>query len=221
MTPAIRAVPATARSMAWAPFAVASASVAGLIVAQRPWDGQQLSLGLARLTLVLVAIGAALALDDEAAVTVASSPTSLLWRRAVRLALATAGAAAVTVAALLAVGATGSTEGVPLDRLVVEGAGILLLAMALSTAVGGDRGTFLFAVGLLGTVLVQARWPAWSLFPMAPGAPGWSRAALVWGVVAAVSAGALFVVSRDPCLRRRSAPSATRSGAERRLPPRR
>ncbi|HEV2068446.1 MAG TPA: hypothetical protein VGR26_01485, partial [Acidimicrobiales bacterium] len=68
MTAAIRAVPATARSMGWAPFAVASASIAGLFFAQRPWDGQQLSLGLARLILVLVAIGAALALDDEAAV---------------------------------------------------------------------------------------------------------------------------------------------------------
>ncbi len=211
MTAAIRAVPATARSMAWAPFAVASGSVAGLVVAQRPWDGQQLSLGLARLTLVLVAVGAALALDDEAAVTVACSPTSLLWRRAVRLALAAAGAAAVTVVALFAVGATGSTGGVPLDRLVVEGAGILLLAMALSTAVGGDRGAFLFAVGLLGAVVVQQRWPAWSLFPMAPGAPGWSRAGLVWGVIAAVSAGALLVISRDPCLRRRSVRSATRT----------
>ncbi len=203
MTAAIRAVPGTARSMAWAPFTVASGSVVGLVVAQRPWEGQQLSLGLARLTLVLVAIGAALALDDAAADTLACSPTSLLWRRAVRLALAAAGAVAVTVVALFTVGATGGTGGVPLERLVVEGAGILLLAMALSTAVGGDRGAFLFAVGLLGAVVVQQRWPAWSLFPMAPGAPGWSRAALVWGVVAAVSAGALFVISRDPCLRRR------------------
>ncbi|MBW3651194.1 MAG: hypothetical protein KY458_11560 [Actinobacteria bacterium] len=203
MTAAIRALPATARSMVWAPFTVASGSVVSLVVAQRPWEGQQLSLGLARLTLVLVAIGTALALDDAAADTLACSPTSLLWRRAVRLALAAGAAAAVTVVALFAVGATGGTGGVPLDRLVVEGAGILLLAMALSTAVGSDRGAFLFAVGLLGAVIIQQRWPAWSLFPMAPGAPGWSRAALVWGVVATVSAGALFVISRDPCLRRR------------------
>lgn len=212
MTAAIRAVPATARSMAWAPFTVASGSVVGLVVAQRPWDGQQLSLGLVRLALVLVAIGAALALDDAAANTLACTPTSLLWRRGVRLALAAgAGAgAAVTVVALFAVGATGGTGGVPLDRLVVEGAGILLLAMALSTAVGGDRGAFLFAVGVLGAVVVQQRWPAWSLFPMAPGAPGWSRAALVWGAVAAASAGALFVFSLDPCFRRPSPRIATR-----------
>ncbi|MDP8962234.1 MAG: hypothetical protein M3N32_11540 [Actinomycetota bacterium] len=210
MTAAIRALPATARSMAWGPFAVASGSVAGLVVAQRPWEGQQLSLGLARLTLVLVAIGAALALDDAAADTLACTPTSLLWRRGVRLALAAGAGAAVTVVALFAVGATSGTGGVPLDRLVVEGAGILLLAMALSTAVGGDRGAFLFAVGVLGAVIVQQRWPAWSLFPMAPGAPVWSRAALVWGVVAAVSAGALFVFSLDPCSRRPSPRIATR-----------
>lgn len=195
---ALRSAPATARSMAWAPLAGAVAAVAALVAVQRPWDDHALTLALARLAVVTVAIGATFALDDDAAVTLASSPTSLLCRRAVRVALVlTASVAVVAVVAFLAVGPMDGTGSVPLGRLALEAAGILLLAMALSVALGGDRGAFVFAGGLLAAVVVQQRWPSYSLFPLAPSAPGWSRAAAVWAVVAVVSTAVLFLLSRD------------------------
>lgn len=198
MRTALRSVPPMARSMAWAPLAGAAAAVAALVAVQRPWDDHGVTLALARLAVVTVAIGATFALDDDAAVTLASSPTSLLWRRAVRAALAlTASAAVVAVVALLAVGPMGGTESVPLGRLAIEAAGMLLLAMALSAALGGDRAAFAFAGGILAAVVVQHRWPSYSLFPFAPGAPGWSRAAAVWAAVAVASTAVLFLLSRE------------------------
>lgn len=198
MTAALRAARPTARSMACGPLAGAAVAVAVLVVAQRPWDGHGLSLGFSRILVAVAALGAAFTLDDTAAATLAPSPTSLLARRAVRLALALAGAVTVIAAASLVLGAAGGASAVPFDRVALEGTGVLLLAMALSAARGGDEGAFTLAGALLAAVVIQQRWPAWSLFPTAPGAPGWSGAAAAWAALAASSAAALVVLSRDP-----------------------
>ncbi len=85
MTAALGAARSTARSMAWGPLAGAAVVIAVLVAAQRPWDGHGLSFGFIRFAVSAAALGAAFALDDTAAVTLAPSPTSLLARRAVRL----------------------------------------------------------------------------------------------------------------------------------------
>lgn len=198
MTAALRAARPTARSMACGPLAGAAVAVAVLVAAQRPWDGHGLSLGFTRLAIAVAALGAAFALDDTAAVTLAPSPTSLLARRAVRLALALAGAVTVIVAASVVLGAAGGAAAVPFDRVALEATGVLLLAMALSAARGGDEGAFTLAGALLAAVVIQQRWPAWSLFPPAPGAPGWSGAGAAWAALGASSAVALLVLWRDP-----------------------
>lgn len=198
MTAALRAARPTARSMAWGPPATAAVAIAVLVAAQRPWDGRGLSFGFTRLAVAIAALGAAFALDDTATVTLAPSPTSLLARRAVRLALALGSAATVVLTAALALGAAGGAPGVPVERVVLEGTGVLLLAMALSAARGGDEGAFTLAGVLVAAVVIQQRWPEWSLFPMAPGAPGWSGAGAAWAALTASSAAALLVLWRDP-----------------------
>lgn len=202
VTCSLRAVRPTARSMAWGPLGAGAVAIAVLVLVHRPWHGHGLSLGLARVVVVLAALGAAFALDDAAAVTLAPSPTSLLARRAVRLALALAGAIGViVVASLVVVALGGAAGGVPLGRVALEAAGVLLLAMVLSAGLGGDAGAFTLAAGLLGAMAVQQRWPSWSLLPMAPGAPGWAGAGVAWAFVTVTSAAALLVLWRDPARR--------------------
>ena len=227
MTAALGVARPTARSMAWGPLAGAAAAITVLVAAQRPWDGHGLSLGFTRFAVAITALGAAFALDDTAAVTLAPSPTSLLARRAVRLALALGSAITVIAAAALILGAAGGAPGVPFERVVLEGMGVLLLAMALSAARGGDEGASALAGALVAAVVIQQRWPAWSLFPMAPGAPGWSGAGAAWAALIASSVTVLIVLWRDPAsgllrprpvgpVRSRCAPQRPRTGRTRR-----
>ncbi len=80
--------------MAWGPLAAAAAALAVITVGMRPWEGHPLSLSAARLAVALAAVAAAFGVDDNAAVTVAASPTPLSRRRTTRLGLVLTGGTA-------------------------------------------------------------------------------------------------------------------------------
>lgn len=192
----------TGRSMVWGPLTGAAAALAGIVVAVRPWDGHPLSLSVVRVAFALSAAAAAFAVDDDAAVTLSASPTSLGRRRTTRLALIAAGGTGVAVGACLAVAALGGTDDLPLARLLLEATGMQLLAVAFALLVGGDRGACVFAGSLLSALVVQVRFPSYALFPFAPGGPGWERARITWLAIACTAAVIVIALSRDPATRR-------------------
>ena len=188
--------------MAWGPLAGAAAALAVIAFGLRPWEGHPLSLSAVRLTVALAAVAAAFGVDDTAAVTVAASPTPLSRRRTTRLALVLAGGAAVAAGASLAIAALGGSGDLPLARVLLEAVGMQLAAIVCALLLGGDRGACIFAGMLLGSLLVQQRFPDYALFPPVPGAPGWTTAGTAWVAIILTAAGAVIALSRDPASRR-------------------
>src|SRR5436190_2046209 len=83
----LHVVPPTARTIRWlALVAAATAADLVLLVARGELStGTVVSLEPLRVAAVLLCLGAAFLLDDEAGATVESAPTSLMFRRGVRL----------------------------------------------------------------------------------------------------------------------------------------
>ena len=202
MTSAAGALPPTARSLAWGPLAGAAAALGVVAVALRPWEGHPLSLSTVRLAVALAAVAAAFGVDDSEAPTVAASPTPLSRRRVTRLGLVLAGGAAVAAGASLAIAALGGSGDLPLARVILEATGMQLTAIVCALAFGGDRGACVFAGTLLGSLILQQRFPDYALFAHAPGAPGWAPAGTAWLTIMLAAAGAVIALSRDPASRR-------------------
>ena len=191
-----------ARSMAWGPLAGAAAALGVIAVGLRPWEGHRLSLSAVRLAVALGAVAAAFGVDDSAGLTVAASPTPLSRRRVTRLGLVVAGGAAVAASASLAIAAIGGSGELPLARVLLEAIGMQLAAIMCALLFGGDRGACIFAGTLLGALVVQQRFPDYALFPLAPGAPGWTAAGIAWVAIVLSAAGAVIALSWDPASRR-------------------
>lgn len=202
MTTAARAALPIARGMSWGPLAAAAGVLLGVVLLHRPWEGQGLTLWFVRIAVLLASIGACTAVDDAAAVTLAASPTTLGHRRLLRLALAGGGAAAVAAAACAAMVVGGGAPSLPMARVAVEGAGMLLLALALATLLGGDRGAMAFGGLLLGSMLVQQWHPHLGMFPMGADDPAWTSSGRAWTAVVLAALGALVAASTDPARRR-------------------
>ena len=200
----LRQLPLLARpylaAVRWQPAAVAALGTAALVA----WKADDLAdAGTGILVLrgvaALLALGAAFLLDDAAADVLASSPTSLAWRRASRL---LAGALLVGlpwVGALLT--ATARNDGLPVLALCLEfGA---LLALGLGAAAGlarwadaGEPG-LLAAPLLAGLLLALLRLPErWALV-VGPG-PAWDPAHQRWAALLAAAALVLVLCMRDP-----------------------
>ncbi len=192
----------TARSMAWGPLAGAAAALGVIAVGMRPWEGHPLSLSAVRLTVALAAVAAAFGVDDNAAPTVAASPTPLSRRRTTRLGLVLTGGAAGAASASLTIAALGGSGELPLARMLLEAVGMQLTAIVCALLFGGDRGACVFAGTLLGSLILQQRFPDYALFPPAPGAPGWSPAGTAWATIVLTAAGAIIALSQDPARRR-------------------
>ena len=191
----------TARSMAWGPLVGAAAALAVIAAGMRPWQGHALSLSAVRLAVALAAVAAAFGVDDSAAPTVASSPTPLSRRRTTRLGLVLAAGAAVAVSASLTIAALGGTGDLPVARVLLEATGMQLGAIVCALLFGGDRGACVFAGSLLGSLVVQQRFPDYALFPLASGGPGWQRAGFTWTAIVIAAAGGVIALSRDPAYR--------------------
>lgn len=193
-----------------APAATVGLAMFVAAVSLKPWDGQPLTLTVARLAMMMLAIGVGFALDDPAAVTLAASPTSLPRRRAARCALAVTGAAAglAVIAAGARLWSGQSANGVPLTALLLEGAALSALALAASAVSISWRGATSGGFAAIRAVLlfsliemvVGRRFPEWSL-QSAPGSPAWSQSRWLWAAVLAAAAATSAWHSKDPAAR--------------------
>ena len=192
-------LPRVGRTVRWVPLA-ASGAIALWIVytgvhANRHTGDVQLPLAA-----VVVCMAAAFVLDDEAARTVACTPTPLLMRRAIRVALGMPLLWATWV--ILAWYSHALTA-----TMAVEYAGMLALTLTLA-AIGaqviGEERAGLFAspalfVLLGSSAVISARWRP---FPLMPIGSTWFDLYGRWGVVLAVSALVFVMASADPAKRR-------------------
>lgn len=192
---------ATVRSVRWPPALVAVVFVAGLVA----WKHEALSesgpvLVVLRIVAILLALGAVFVLEDDAAVSVASSPTPLWWRRALRCAVA----AAIAVPAWAAVltYAHSRAPELPWLRLSLELAVLVTVGLAVAGVVSRrldvlDSGTTA-ALAVLGFALTAAYLPARLALFTAPGSPAWDPSTLRWAGMLLVAATVLAVSTLDP-----------------------
>ena len=197
-------IPVT-RAVSWGPLAGGCVTALALVVWLRTRDAGTAGLiGGLRIGAVLLAAGAAFALDDAAATTLASSPTPLSARRSLRLAL-TVGACLAAWTALLGI------AGVPTHAaagLSVEAAGMLAVALAaasvagpwIGNGLGGLAGGPTLVSFLLAAMIVQQHWPRWALLAF-PGTPAWEAAHARWLVLAGAGSALVALAALDPARR--------------------
>jgi hypothetical protein len=192
-------LPLVARTIRWIPIPASSAIALWIVYAgthsDRPTNIVQVPLaGL------VVCAAAGFLLDDEAAETVASSPTSLLVRRGIRVALGLPLIWAIWgVLAWYAAGLTASAS--------LEFAGMLALTLALAGVGGiilGEERAGLFStpalfVALGASAILSNRWQP---FPLTPLSPTWFDRYARWGIVLIVSLLVFLLTSADPAKRR-------------------
>lgn len=209
----VLAVRPMVRSLRWRPLLGAAVAAAALLWLLRPDDGDPATLlGLLRLGGILLAAGSAFFLDDDAAETVACSPTSLAARRGLRL-VVLVGVFAVLWGLLLGVASASAAAGVgglPIAGATLEVAGMLAFALAAAAVAGrwaaDERGGVAAGPALtllvLGAYLGQMRWPRYvTLFPVGPGDASWAPARLRWAVLLWLSAAVVALTSADPARR--------------------
>lgn len=187
------------RVMTWRPTAAACAGAVALVATSGPAH-VPLRLSIAGACL---AASAAYVIDDPAAVTVASSPTNLFARRAVRTAVAVAGTSVGWVAALLV--SSLRVDAMAVWPATLEIATLLVVALAVSaiaaTVGGGTDGAIAGVVATaicFGSTFLPG--PRWLPFPPDPAAPGAARRLVL---VVTVAAAVLALVSTDPAASRR------------------
>jgi hypothetical protein len=176
------------RSVRWQPV-VAAAALAGAVGrVEASVDGTTLAL--------LVALGTAFVLDDPAAVTLASSPSTLSWRRGVRLAFVLSLLALLWLVVVIVAEQPVATawNAVALQLAVMVAIVLAVSGAAVRRSSDGSGGT---AAGpaLLGFVVIARVLPGrWAFFPVQVHERVWV-ATLVAAVVV------LLVSSRDPAAR--------------------
>lgn len=191
-----RLAAATLRAISWLPLLAAGALGLVLLLLGEPT--------ITRLRLVAVALcaGTAFALDDPAAETLASSPTTLLVRRLVRVALVLPVVAALW-ALLVAAGGQPADAALALELAALLAVALTATAVAARFAPDG-RGALAAAPALL--VLLAAAAIAlpdrWTLLAWGPADPHWAGAHGRWALVLVLALLALLQVSRDPARRR-------------------
>ncbi len=185
----------TVRSLSWAPLAAAGALAFGLL------GLTDQGLTELRLAAIGICVGAAFILDDAAAATVASAPTPLLVRRALRVGLATAPLAALwALLSWLAGGAASWAVSLELAAMLA----LTLAAAAVATRLrGAGRGGVAAGPALL--VLLSAAYlllpSRWGLFPGGPQDPLWTAAHQRWALILLAGVLGVLWAGRDPAWR--------------------
>lgn len=204
---------ATVRSVRWPPALVAVLFVAGLVAWKRDaLDAPGSGLLVLRIAAILLALGAVFVLEDDAAVSVASSPTPLWWRRALRCGVA----AAILLPAWAGVLAYAHSlePELPWARLSLELAVLVTVGLAVAGVVSRrldvlDSG-MTAALSVLGFALAGVYLPPRLVLFTTPGSASWDPSTLRWTGVLTLAAVVLAVATRDP------ARTVRRSGAVRR-----
>lgn len=205
---------ALARVARWAPIVMTGALAMLVITFMKHSDDGYDMLTATRLTIVFIAAGAAMLLDDPAANVTAHSPSPLSYRRGLRLALGAVVVGIVWLACVWYVAGTprallgGTIAGglaFPMLRFSIELAALviatLVIAMVAARTIGDDRGGIAGAPGLLAVLLLLSHLPQrWSMFT-APGSERWSDSGRDWTVAACALLATLAVLSVDPARR--------------------
>lgn len=195
------------RAVRWQPVPVAAAMASALLW----WQDDRIAdpthaVWMLRAVALLLAAGAAFALDDRTRSLLGAVPTPLWWRAAVRLLVVGAPAALVWLISLSWAEAR-SAGSLPAAGLSLEA----LALAAVVTAIAGGLARWR-AVPDPGTVAAPVLLAAGFLLPQLPEpvglavlpGPGWDAAHLRWSVLLATAAGVLAVSLRDPAARWRS-----------------
>lgn len=181
------------RAFRWQPFAVAVGVALPLTRLGRADVNAR-----AALVVTLLGIGAAFAFDDSAAVSLASSPTSLGRRRARRIVLLSSllAAAGLPLMALLAIE---TPVGLPAAHIALVLATVVAVVLAVAAWVLVDAptesaGAVAAAFGPLFLVVASLLPSRWALFPV-------DGHEARWLVALVVAAAAVAMAGRDPARR--------------------
>jgi hypothetical protein len=192
--------------MMWSPLCASAALSVGLVVAltwSRPPELQQI-IDIVRRSGFFLALGAPFLLEDPAAPTIASSPTTLLVRRGLRLGIGFGAIAPVWAAILGYAAVRMDGGGLPVGSLTLEFAAMLMVGVVVAAGsiargyAGGPSGAV--ALFLLSWTLpwIPRRW---TLLGGAPGDGEWAAAHLRWAVALAVALCFTIAFSVDPARR--------------------
>jgi hypothetical protein len=179
-----------------------------------PTDGPPLS--YVRLALIALAGATAFVLDEPATAAVAAVPVPRARRTAVRL-TAVLPPLATWVAGVLALAAR--HPGTPVVPLLVEGAGVLALALAGAAALrlsGRDEPGEVVASVLGAGMLAVLLFGSPHAVPLFPVDSGWGASTLLWSAISAAALVIVVLASVDPLSRahaprRRSEPPPDRA----------
>ncbi|GIG20208.1 hypothetical protein Cch01nite_09320 [Cellulomonas chitinilytica] len=189
--------------------ALGSVILAGCVVAAD--DSPPLT--FVRLALVALAAAAAWILDDPAAAAVDAVPRTRL-RRTLARSVALAVPLSVWVVAVVALDLRSTAT--PAGALLVEGAGILTITVALAAMLRfagrdepGDVAATVVCAAMVALIVFPHPWSA-HVFPVED---GWTGSSVLWSALGAAAAAVVVAASRDPARRDRRPIAAHREEA--------
>ena len=192
----------TLRGVNWVAVLGATALGAVILTGCVAFAGATPPLTYARLALVALAAAAAFVLDEPAAAAVDAAPTTLRRRTATRVTAVTV-PFGVWVVGLLALDRR--DVHIPLGHLVVEGLGVLAVAVAMAAVVRragrvepGDVAATAVGATILGIVVFD---PPPHSVPLFPVMHNWSSSSILWAALVLVAAVLLVAASRDAAAR--------------------
>lgn len=189
----------TLRGVSWPAVLGGSAFGAGILAVCVAFAADGPPLLYVRLSLVALAAAAAFVLDEPAAAAVDAVPATRRGRTAVR-ATAVALPLAVWTAGILALERRNSATAV--GALLVEGAGVLAVAVALSAILrltGRAEPGEIVASVLGASVLAVLIFNPWlGSVPLFPVGDGWAASTALWSCLAVAAMMLVVAASRDP-----------------------
>ena len=192
--------------MMWSPSGASAAISTGLVVAltwNHPPELQQ-TIDIVRRAGFFLALGAPFLLEDPAASTIESSPTTLFVRRSLRLGIGISAIIPVWAAIIGYAAVRMDGGGLPVGALTLEFAAILMVGSVLAAGSialgypGGPSGSV--ALFLLSWALPWMP-HRWTLLGGAPGDAEWAAAHLRWAAAVAMALGLTIAFSLDPARR--------------------
>lgn len=189
----------TLRGLDWAAVLGGSALGAGILAVCVATAADGPSLGYVRLALVALVAAAAFVLDDPAAAAVDAVPRTRGQRTAARscAVIVPFGVWALGILALWRRSAV-----TPAGALLVEGVGVLAVAVALAAVLRlagrtepGEIVAPVLGAAMLAVLIFN---PSPRSVPLFPVSYGWAASTAIWGILAPLAAAVVVAVSRDP-----------------------
>jgi hypothetical protein len=193
----------TLKGVDWAAVLGGSAFGAGILAGCVAFAADGPPLEYVRLALVALVAAAAFVLDEPAAAAVDAVPATRRRRTAAR-AMAVALPLGVWAAGVLALEARSAVT--PVGALLVEGAGVLAVAVALAAVLRlagciepGEIVALVLGATMLAVLIFN---PLPRSVPLFPVGDGWAASTALWGFLAVAAATLVVATSRDPYQRK-------------------